>query len=310
MIAVVLIFLLILFSVIWLLVWSWFFKSERSSDERFNKAAKKAFEDGNFKKAKELFLQSSNLNSDTEANYQLGVSRMELKEYKEAKECFEKVLKVEPKNIGALNNLAKLLKQEKKFDEALELYNKAATEKGDDIECQLNIGDIYYEKGEYDKALEFFEKAKAIDPENVQALFYLTKCKTELNASENDDVYQQGIEELTKLKDQENLPSDYHITMAKMHAKSGQLEEAISSCRKALELKDQDIEAYKLLGLIQLIKNDLSGSKNSLSIAINLQPNNQEIHEIFSYLLCMQEDDCQKENCRKKYFELIKKYLK
>lgn len=302
--------ILIIFCVVWLLLWSWFFKSEKASGEKNNKSAKKAFEKGDFKKAKELFLAIGNISSNPEDNYQLGVSHLELKEYNEAKICFEQILKSEPKNIEALRNLAKILKQEKKYDEALEAYNKLISEKNDDIEAQLNIGNIYIEKEDYSSALEAFEKAKAIDPENVQALFYITKSKAELDKDESDEKYQETISEYKKLEEHENLPSDYYITVAKTYAKNGQLEEAISSCRKAIELKDQDIESYKLLGLIQLIKNDLNGAKNSLSLAVNLQSNNQEVHEIFSYLLCIQEDGCKKEKCRQKYFELIKKYLK
>lgn len=297
--------ILIVFSVVWLFIWLWFFRNGNAP--RKSKGAIKAFEHGNYKKAKELLLKTPDLETNFENKYKLGLVHLKLDEYDEAKKCFEQVLKNSPKNFDALFNLAQVLQLQKKYTEALETYAKAAKENSKDIECSLNIGKIYYEQGDYNNALEVLEKTKEISPDNVQILFAIVKCKSELCDIENDAESQQIIDEYTKLVQSANLLKDFDISFAKVHAKIGNIDEAFQCCKNAIEKNAEDIEAYKLLGLIQLIQKDFSGAKNSLSIALNFQSNNPETHHLFSYLFCSHENGCALQRCRTKYYELLNK---
>lgn len=299
--------ILIIFSVVWLLVWLWFFKGGKAFGKGIFKASVKAFERGNYKKAKELLLKMPDLDINPETKYKLGLSHLKLDEYDQAKVCFEQVLKVSPKNFDALFSLAQTLQFQKKYDEAIEIYTKAAKENTKDIECSLNIGNIHYEQGNYDKAIEVLEKAKEISPDNVQILFSIAKCKSELCDMGNEAERQQIVDEYTKLAESASLLKDFDVSFAKVYAKSGDLDEAFQHCRKAIEANEEDIEAYKLLGLIQLIQKDFSGAKNSLSIALNFQSNSAETHHLFSYLFCSHEKGCALQQCRDKYYELVNK---
>lgn len=302
-------FILILFSVIWLSAWFWFFHKENASPAKMNKRIDNAFESGDYKKAKENLLKTPNLNSNTDALFKLGTSHFKLGEYEDAKKCFEQILKLTPKDINTLLNLAQLLEQQGNYEEAIEIYNKILSQNDKDILAYLRIGNIYSKQGKYESALEILEKAKQISPENIQIECSITRNKIELCDSESDE-YKQLIDEYANFEGKEDLPNDFKFNLAKFYAKDGNIEGALEYCQKAIEESEHDVEAYQLQGLIKLISRDIAGAKNSLSIALNLQPSNTETHNIFSYLFCNQTDYCEKEKCRKKYYKLIEKYLK
>lgn len=303
--------ILILFSIVWVLTWLWFFKgtpSLSSFGRNLKKAIKKDIEKGNYKNAKELLLKSPDLETNIEAQQKLGAVHLKLNEYEEAQKCFEKILKKNPKNFEALMSLAETFKVQEQIDEAFDIYEKASKENVKDINCPLNMGEILYKRGEFEKALQVLETAKTLSPENVKILFSITKCKSELCDVDNNDECQQIFNEFNKLLGQEDLPDDFHISVAKLYAKTGQIDNAFEYCKTAVENNEENIEAYKLLGLIQLLKKDFVGAKNSLSLALNFQYNNTDIHNIFSYLLCSHEDGCEMQKCRQKYYELMRKY--
>lgn len=304
------ILLLIIFSIFFVFIWIWFFRNDKAIYDNFYHLGNQEFINKNFRKAKEWFLQILDLNDYPDATFKLGISHMKLSEYEEAKKRLEQYLKQNAKDFDAMLNLAQVLHDMDDLDGSLSMYNKALLENGQSLDCLLAIAQIYYEQGDYKKALETLERAKEIAPDNVQVAFSVTKCKNELCDLDNDDECQHIIDEYKKLEGSPNLPQDYDISLAKMYAKSGQIKKALEHCRNALEVNEQDVEAYKLLGLIQLINKNYKEAKNSLAIALSFQPNNIETHNIFSYILCQQDDDCSRKKCRDKYYELIEKHLR
>lgn len=272
----------LMFSIALTVVWVWFYYNYKPSGE----------------------------DSSPDAKLKSGIAFLTSKDYNAAKACFENILKISPKNFEALFNLGNVLLLQKNYDEAITFINKALAENGNSVESYLKLGQVHFEKGDYTKALEAFEKAIGIEPENIEALFGIVKCKAELCNFENDEECQQILDEYLKLADEQNLPSGFHISLAKVYAKKGQINDAYENCKKALEQDEQDIEVHKLFGLIQLIKKDFVGAKNSLAIALSFQSNNMEIHNIFSYVMCHQEKGCPLDDCREQYFELIKKHIK
>lgn len=278
----VLFLIFLIFSIFLTIVWVWFYMSYKPSS----------------------------VDSTPEMKFNQGVVHLSSGEYNEAKICFENILKTSPKNFDALFNLAQVLMFQKNYDEAIAFLTKALAENGNSVECYLKLGQIHFEQGDYVKAMEAFEKAKDIDPENVMAIFSIARCKAQLCNFDNEDESQQILDEYLKIADGNELPPGFHISMAKVYAKKGQINEAYENCKKAIEQDGQDIEVYKLFGLIQLIQKDFAGAKSSLSIALSLQSNNMEIHDIFSYVMCHQEKGCPLDQCREQYFELIKKHIK
>lgn len=301
-------FILIVFSIVWGLVWFWFFKNDKISGEKLYVDSQKFFGSGNFQKAKELLMQIPDLDSNQDAKFKLATACLNIGEYVEAQNYFSQILKTSPKNIDVLNNLAKVLQLQGKDAEAVDVYTKLLNENVKDVDSYLALAKIYKDQGQDEKVSEILEKAKSVVPDSAKILFAIIKNNSA--SSEELDDYTQLISEYTDLLNKPDLPEEFHISLATVYAKNGQIEESLAYCKKAIEANDSDIEAYRLLGLIQLIKNDIVAAKNSLSVALSLQSGSVETHNIFSYLLCDQDQDCEREICRKKYYKLIEKYIK
>lgn len=302
--------LLAIFTLFLLLVWLWFYKIDRPKSENFYKLAEKAFAAGDYKKAKELLLRLPQENLTVEAKMKLGLACLKLREYDGAMGYFSDVLQKTPKNTEALSCLAEIYKAQCKFDEALEIYDKLASDNPKDANSIVNAGEMYLEKGDYDKALELFEKAKKISSDNTKVLFSILKCKTKTVNLEDKTEITKLLDELKKLEGRKDLPSDYNYIVAKTYALEGDVDKSLQYAKSAITADSEAIEGYQLLGLIYLIKLDFDSAKNHLSTALNFQPNNKETHNIFSYVLCHQVDNCPLSQCRENYYKLIKSHLK
>lgn len=305
-----LLIILLIFSFVFFLIWFWFFKGEGEPVENFYKLALKAFDSGDYKKAKELFLQMPNLGSNIDAKYKLGITCFKLKEYDDAKSYFEAVVKKNPKNADAFLKIAEILQLQGNYDDAIAVFNKIAKQDPKNPKNAINISSVYCYKGDFEKALDILEDAKKNSPDDTGVLFSIVKCKNQLCNIENDEECKEILDEYIKLAERKNLPEDFNTAIAKAYAVNGDVEKATDYCKKAISQNSEDIEAHRLLGLIQLINMDFDGAKSSLTVALNIEPNNKETHNIFSYLFCKQVDDCPLQECREKYYKLVKKYLK
>lgn len=306
-IAIILLIFIIAFSG----VWFWYFRNETAGDKNFYKSGAKAFKNNDYAKAKELLIKALGATPNhKEAQYKLGLIYMEEKDYTKAKECFEKALKTSPKDFDTLYNYALTLQNQDELEGAKELYNRALKENAQNPDCYMNLGIINLKQGDVANAMQLLEKAHELAPGNPQISFSLTKCKDELCNYETPEEGQAVIDEYLKIAKMPNLPEDFGATLSKAYAKNGQLDKALDYCQKCLKEQSENVECYALLGLIQLIKRDLVGAKNTLSTALNLEPGNEELHEILSYTLCQQENKCAVKKCREKYKALIKNFVK
>lgn len=309
--AVYIAIILFIFSVLLAFVWAWFFRNEQKLCLRFYNAGMKALAKGKNKKAAALFKRAMLINPDFEdVKYRLGLVYLGEKSYGQAEEALTTILNSDPKNAKARIALAQSLQAQKAYDSALEQYSKALESDENNFEALNGMGFIKYQKGEHQEALALLEKALALSPDNKNTEFYVNKCNDELCSYEIDCDGADIIGKYLKMDGKDNLPNDFHFSLAQAYAKTGQVEHAQEYCHKALEANPEDVESYKLLGIIHLAKKDFTTAKNMLLTALKLQPNNDEIHDILSYALCYQVDNCPLDRCRERYRELMGNFLK
>lgn len=302
--------ILIIFIVALGAVWTWYVKNETAQEPDSFEAGGEAFRKKNFKKA-ETFLSkylAANQNSK-EARELLGQTYLELGNYDKAKECFDKLLKAAPKDPQILLNMAKVLEKQNAYDQAKDFYKIALQENPQDISVRNNIALVNYKQGNYEEAKEIFEKSLKDNPDNIEASFYLIKCESELCDFENSEHAEALIEKLLKLSKEPNLPKEFDVSLALAYAKTGQIDKTLAASQRALETDSENVEAYKILGLTQLIKKDLNSAKSALTTGLHLDPSNQELHELLSYVLCQQKNRCALKECRDKYMEVISKFI-
>ncbi len=85
-------------------------------------------------------------------------------EYEKAKECFQKIIQIDPDNYRGYYNLGIAYYNLDDKDNALEVYKKALKIKPNYKHVYYNIGLIYESLQDYKKALNYYQKALDIDP--------------------------------------------------------------------------------------------------------------------------------------------------
>lgn len=309
---ILIIVMLIIYIVLFTLAWTWFFRKERPLCEKLYASGTKAFEEENYGKAKKYFAKIVFLNPNYEdARYQLGLTFMKLRNYPSAKESFEQALKITPNFFKALFNFAQVLQILKEYDKAEENYNKALKENEKSHECYFELGLINCEQKKYEKALELLKQAEELGSVNKQLPFYVNKCNHGLCDFDDEEQGKSIIENYLALEatNKGDLPVEFNKTVANAYAKLGNTEKALEYCQKSLINSTEDVECYKLLALIQYAKKNYVEAKNTLSTAIRLQPKDKELHNILSYSLCQDVDDCPLQKCREKYEAVMKSFL-
>ncbi len=294
-----------------MLIWVWFFKNEKDFYEKLYSSGIKRLNAGKYLRAKLLLQKVLKFDSTyKDAQFNLGIAHLKLKEYNLARVCFESVLISTPKNFESLFYLAQALQLQGLYEDASEFYQKAIAENANSVDCFFNLGFVYYKQHKFDTALEFLNKANLMFPDNEQILFYLNRCNDELCTYDDDAQGLQIIDEYLKMSKTPNLPVEFNIAVARAYAKLGKIDKSEEYCKKSLNDNSENIESYKLLGLIQLIKKDFIETKNILATALHLQPSNKDLHALLSYTLCCQVDNCGMKQCREKYYQLMKKFIK
>lgn len=301
--------ILILFSLLWLIMWGWFYKVDKSTLARLQRVAQKAFDKGNYDKAKKLFQKSLRGNNDPSMKYKLALSQLNLKEYKSAQSTLEELLKVSPADEDILMSLAKTLELQKLYDESLDVCTKIVSQNPRNIDCLLNIAKIHLVKKDPQKCLEYLEQIKVLAPDSNKANLLSLQCRASICNVEDEGEYAELISDYLGSSENSELTSDFHFAFAKVYARNGDMLNSMTVCKKAIELNAEDVEAYQLMGLIQLLNNDFDAAKNTLNLALGFEPKNKETHNIFSYVLCQQVDNCPLQVCREKYYKLIEKYM-
>lgn len=306
----IILFILVIFVIALAGVWFWYYKNAPASEEDFYGLAQNAFQGKNYKKAEELlnkFLIDQP--NSKEGRELLGETYIELNDYEKAKECYDKVLKAAPKDIQIMAKMAKVLELLQQFDQAKDLYQKAAQENPDSIELNNSIGVVNLKQGNLKEAQEIFEKAIEKNPDDTAAAFYLTKCESEMCDFTNEEKAQIIVERYLMLSKAPDLPKEFDVSLAIAYAKTGQIDKTLAASQRALEADSENIEAYKILGLTQLIKKDLNAAKNTLTTGLHLDSSDKELHELLSYVLCQQKNRCALRECRDKYMDMIGKFL-
>jgi tetratricopeptide (TPR) repeat protein len=109
------------------------------------------------------------------ANYNLGVLFINLKDYQKAKNYFEKIIKINPNYAEAHNNLGILSLNIKKYQKAKDFFEKAIEIDPNFVNAHNNLGILFTQLGEIPNAMASYEKAIKIDPNFKSSINGLSK---------------------------------------------------------------------------------------------------------------------------------------
>ncbi|MFX1377221.1 MAG: tetratricopeptide repeat protein [Promethearchaeota archaeon] len=121
--------------------------------------------------------------------------------YEEARDIFERIIKIDPNNYRAYYNLGIAHFNLSKIEKAKECYEEALKIKPDYKHPLYNIGLIYECEGNLQEALKYYEKALDIDPKFPYAFNARVQILRNLNGSKRTGAFYDRSENIKKLKD-------------------------------------------------------------------------------------------------------------
>ena len=156
-----------------------------------------------------------------------------------AQELYNKVLKINPDHLGALNNLGVIFKKLGQIQKAIDCYEKVIRIDPNNIDTHYNLGNTLKELGEHQKAIDCYEKAIKIKPNHLKALYNLGNALKELKDYQKaKDCYEKVIKIDPNYADAHNNLSYLQIR------KLDDFEKAIITSHKGLSIR---LESFKFI---------------------------------------------------------------
>lgn len=225
-----------------------------------------------------------------EAIFKKAAAALASEDYQTAERSFQAVLKLEPRNLGAMGNLGVVYSRTRRFSEAINVYKRALRIAPAEKFIMMNLGLAYVRQEQYAEALPIFEKLAAV-PSNLQARELLATCRLALGeykaalvvlqpllAAEPANpgaLYLLGVA-LTRLKRQDEAheafakmmeavsPAQANFLMGKASYETERFAESVDFFRKVL-LSDPAFDgAHRELGKALISLNDEASAEKEL----------------------------------------------
>ncbi|MBD2444840.1 tetratricopeptide repeat protein [Dolichospermum sp. FACHB-1091] len=184
----------------------------------------------------------------------------------QAETIWREILRVEPNNGKAYNNLGNALRRQGKLAEALAAHQKALQINHNDAEAYVGIGNVLNAQGKPEEALAYHKKALQLNPKLAIAYNGLGNALSDQKKlDEAVAAYQKAIE----------LDPKYAIAYNGLgNALSDQkkLDEAVAAYQKAIELDPKYATAYYNLGIALYDQKKLDEAVAAFQKAIELDP--------------------------------------
>ncbi len=167
----------------------------------------------------------------------------------------------------------------KEYDTAihyLKIYLRKETDYQLMIQIYLILGYIYAQKNEFVRSHKYLEKVLQLDFNNSKAYSALGYVDYRLKN------YNMSIKNFKKAIEIDKKNATAHNSLGYVYADTNMnLDEAIRECETALQIAPEYAAYLDSLGWAYYKKNDYSNAKKYLSMALEKDPENQEIKKHF-----------------------------
>ena len=210
---------------------------------------------------------------------------------------FEKVIKINPNDAEAHNNLGNLLQNLKRYEEAEKEYREAIRINPNDADAHNNLGNLLKDLKRYEEAEKEYREAIRINPNLAEAHNNLGNLLKDLKRYEEaEKEYREAIR--LNLND-----ADAHNNLGALLANLKRYEEAEKEFREAIRINPNDAEAHNNLGNLLADLNRYEEAEKEYREAIRINPNYTEAHNGLGILL---SDLKRYEEAEKEYREAIR----
>jgi tetratricopeptide (TPR) repeat protein len=162
----------------------------------------------------------------------------------EAVQHFELALRISPKFLSALHNLADIRLEQGKIDEAIELFQQAVKANPKFAEPYYNLGNARIRQGKFDDAIACYEKALQLEPSHLWAYNNLANALVQKGEPDKAVMY---------LKKALAMNPDFaaaNYNLANALTSRGKYDEAIHHYEKALQSQPDYLDARTNLLLV------------------------------------------------------------
>lgn len=193
-------------------------------------------------------------------NYQAGNLR-------EAAHICQKILKIHPNNINAINLLGIISYQQKDYDSAIKCSQKLIRLTSDNAQVHYILGHSLQEKGEIDAAVFHYQKSLSIDPNCADTNYNLGTIFQDKKRYDEAIFYYQKVLQI----DPHDIDAYYNLGC--VFQEKQLLDEAIACFQKALQLNPSLSDAYNNLGTALQNKGQMDEAIACYQKALQLKPN-------------------------------------
>jgi tetratricopeptide (TPR) repeat protein len=201
-----------------------------------------------------------------EDEFEQGLALIKSHQYYEAIEAFSAVIGMIPGDFEAHNYRGIARAYQKDYDGAIEDYTMALSIKPGYAEAFSNRGFAWVKKGNLGKALDDFSRAIEIEPNFVDAL----NSQAWILATSSDKRYRNGkkaVDLALKAMDI-NETVDSLDTLSAAYAANGQLDEAVASQKRVIEMMVRQNRTDGLNPYIAHLENYIAGKPLRISYAV------------------------------------------
>lgn len=179
---------------------------------------------------------------------------------------YEKSLELEPQNAQAhmLIGISRAWKGE--IEPAYQAFKRAAELEPARADIQMNLGSIEETRGMVPEALAHFRKAASLDPKNPLYHFQLGMLYRKLGRDEEAvDAMRQALKHFPDFE-------DALLELGAAEERQGDQKAAMSSFKRAVDLKNRDAVARFRLARLQLAAKDQRRARETMAEAFHLTP--------------------------------------
>jgi tetratricopeptide (TPR) repeat protein len=184
----------------------------------------------------------------------------------QAETIWREILRVEPNNGKAYNNLGNALRRQGKLAEALAAHQKALQLNHNDAEAYVGIGNVLNAQGKPEEALAYHKKAIQLNPKLAIAYNGLG------NALYNQEKLEEAVTAFQKAIELDPKLAIAYYNLGNTLYYQKKLEEAVAAYQKAIELDPKLAIAYYNIGNTLYYQKKLEEAVAAYQKAIELDP--------------------------------------
>jgi tetratricopeptide (TPR) repeat protein/peroxiredoxin len=235
------------------------------------------YERGYFEQAQQFFAQAVQDDPGAEALYGLGSSYLQLQKNPEARDCFERALKLHASYPGTLpncwNNLGILAARAGDPDAAIQYFQHALQIDPEHTIALQNLGSAYRQKKDWPQAQSTLERALALNPDDPEANYSLGMVYAQQNDAEHAYDYLQKAIELRPA-----YPEALN-NLGILYLRTRRPTEAIESFEQSIQVAPAYDQAYLNLARVYAIEGDREKAKSVLQELLKQRPDHPQARQ-------------------------------